>query len=224
MNYPPQQPFSQNNPSPFSQPLLNAPKPAPKKRMTRGTHPPKQPRSTSRQPSPPKPPPPRWAMITAYVVMGVLAISLCICTVSVTLSIARGTAAQPTPTATTVAIAQGGASIPATAKPKPTAKPTQRPTTRPSPRPTPRPTTPRPTPTPSCQGINGNPWCYNFTPGSLIYNPASAFCSYFSCVSTFWVDTRGYVAECYNGEYTHSGGISGACSRDGGIERALYSH
>src|SRR5205823_3014390 len=47
---------------------------------------------------------------------------------------------------------------------------------------------------------------------------------YFSCVSTFWTATRGYVAECANGEYTHSAGVSGACSRDGGVSRTLYSH
>jgi len=94
---------------------------------------------------------------------------------------------------------------------------------------TPRPiVTPKPQPTqppaPTCQAVNNNPWCYNFTAGSLIYSPQAAFCDYFSCVSTFWVDTNGYVAECGNGKYTHSDGVSGACSRDGGILRVLYSH
>ncbi len=78
-----------------------------------------------------------------------------------------------------------------------------------------------PPPTP---GVNGNPWGYNFTPGKLIYNPATAFCSYFTCVSSFWTSTNGYVAECYNGSYTHSAGVRGACSRDGGVLRPLYSH
>jgi len=45
----------------------------------------------------------------------------------------------------------------------------------------------------ACQAVNNNPWCYNFSPGSLIYNPQAAFCDYFTCVSTFWVDTSGYV-------------------------------
>jgi hypothetical protein len=72
--------------------------------------------------------------------------------------------------------------------------------------------------------INGNPWWYNFTPGHLIYRPASAFCRYFSCVSTFWTSSNGYVAECVDGKYTHSGSVSGACSRNGGILRSLYSH
>jgi hypothetical protein len=73
-------------------------------------------------------------------------------------------------------------------------------------------------------GVNGNPWGYNFTPGKLIYNPPAAFCTYFACVSSFWTSTNGYVAECYNGDYTHSDGVRGACSRDGGVERPLYSH
>lgn len=73
-------------------------------------------------------------------------------------------------------------------------------------------------------GINGNPWGYNFIPGKLIYNPPAAFCTYFACVSTFWTKTNGYVAECYSGAYTHSGGVSGACSRNGGVERPLYSY
>jgi hypothetical protein len=77
---------------------------------------------------------------------------------------------------------------------------------------------------PPSPGVNGNPWGYNFTPGKLIYSPAAAFCTYFSCVSSFWTSTNGYVAECYNGAYTHSAGVRGACSRDGGVERPLYSH
>ncbi len=106
-----------------------------------------------------------------------------------------------------------------TPSPTATATPTPRPAIQPTP--TPR---PQPTPTPHHTGVNGNPWGYDFNPGNLIYSPPSAFCSYFSCVSTFWSATRGYVAECANGEYTHSGGVSGACSRDGGVSRTLYSH
>lgn len=75
-----------------------------------------------------------------------------------------------------------------------------------------------------CQAVNNNPWCYNFTHGSLIYHPHSAFCSYFKCVSDFWKATRGDVVECRNGKYSHSGGIRGACSRDKGVWRTLYSH
>jgi hypothetical protein len=93
--------------------------------------------------------------------------------------------------------------------------------------PTPVPTeapTPIPTSPPVQTGVNGNPWGYDFTAGNYIYSPDPSFCDYFTCVSTFWKDTNGYVAECYNGSYTHSGGISGACSRDGGVEQPLYSH
>src|SRR6266581_3141584 len=82
---------------------------------------------------------------------------------------------------------------------------------------------PKPT-QPACQAINNNPWCYSFTSGNLIYSPNADFCSYFACVSTFWTATSGYVAECANGDYTHSGSVRGACSHDGGVMRPLYSH
>jgi len=75
-----------------------------------------------------------------------------------------------------------------------------------------------------CQAVNKNPWCYNFVRGSLIYRPHSAFCSYFHCVSDFWKATRGYVVECGNGKYSHSGGIRGVCSSDKRVLRTLYSH
>jgi hypothetical protein len=92
-----------------------------------------------------------------------------------------------------------------------------------SPSPTPTPT-PRPTPTPAPTGVYGNPWGYNFTPGNLIYNPPSAFCSYFNCIPSFWQSTNGYVVECVDTMFSHSGGRSGACSYHGGEWRALYSH
>ena len=118
----------------------------------------------------------------------------------------------------------------------PTPSPTDTPTPTPSPTPTP---TPAPIqqsaqqpvqqsqpvePPAKASGVNGNPWGYNFTPGSLIYDPNSGFCSYFSCVTTFWKDTNGYVVECGNGKYSHSGGVKGACSEDGGVEATLYQH
>lgn len=142
------------------------------------------------------------------------------------------TTTKPTTTATRV---QPSPTATATKAPTPTPSPTQAPTptatpqptayVQPTQAPTPVPTSaPVPTATPAPVGVNGNPWGYNFTPGNLIYSPASAFCSYFTCVSTFWTDTNGYVAECYNGSYTHSGGVRGACSRDGGVEQPLYSH
>jgi hypothetical protein len=71
-------------------------------------------------------------------------------------------------------------------------------------------------------GVNDNPWGYNFVTGSIIYNPNSAFCSYFLCVSTFWQNTSGYVVECNDGEYSHLGGVLGACSGHGGVSQILY--
>lgn len=137
--------------------------------------------------------------------------------------------AIPSDTPTTVVQAVPPTDTP-TIAPTDTPVPTPTATATPTPRPTAVPTqpiqrsTPTPTPAPHCVAVNNNPWCYNFTPGNLITNPPSAFCNYFTCVSTFWTANHGYVAECANGSYTHSGGVSGACSRDGGVSQTLYSH
>ena len=109
----------------------------------------------------------------------------------------------------------------ATSAPVETPLPTQPPT--PTPVPT-HPPTPLPFPMQPPTGLNGNTWGYSFAPGNLIYSPEAQFCSYFGCISTFWTATRGYVVECVNGLYSHSGGIRGACSRDGGPAAILYSH
>jgi hypothetical protein len=106
--------------------------------------------------------------------------------------------------------------------------PTQPPTPEPTPIPTqaPKPTQP-PAPTPVTHtGANGNPWGYDFTPGNYIYNPPADFCTagYFTCVLTFSTATNGYVAACNDGKYTHSGGVKGACSHNGGVKSPLYSH
>jgi hypothetical protein len=162
-----------------------------------------------------------------------LIFAMCVCS-----SVAANTGSR---TGTPVADAQSTAAPTQPPTPAPTVEPTKAPTAKPTtmavkqavptlvptkaPTPKPVPTQPpAPQPTTPPKGVNGNPWGYNFTPGNLIYTPASAFCSYFACVSTFWTKTNGYVAECVNGEYTHSGGISGACSRDGGVAQILYSH
>jgi hypothetical protein len=105
---------------------------------------------------------------------------------------------------------------------QPTAQPTARPTARPTPRPTARPT-PRPTPPPSTCGAPPNPWGYNFCGGNVINSPQSTFCGYFNCIPSFWTSTNGYVDECTDGMYSHSGGVSGACSHHGGERRPLYS-
>jgi len=101
-----------------------------------------------------------------------------------------------------------------------TAVPTPTPTVKPTAKATSHPT-PRPTATP---GPYGNPWGYDFRPGNLIYKPPSAFCSYFPCIASFWTSTNGYVVQCVDREFSHSGGRQGVCSRHGGYYRTLYSH
>jgi hypothetical protein len=120
----------------------------------------------------------------------------------------------------------------ATTLPSPTPTPTQKPTPTPTPRPTqtPKPTQPpiKPTPTPTrCQGVNNNPWCYDFSPGKYIYYPPTSFCSYFNCIASFWgADDPGdgYVVQCQDSTYSQSGSEQGACSSHGGVSRPLYSH
>jgi hypothetical protein len=113
---------------------------------------------------------------------------------------------------------------------QPTAKPTPKPTqlaVKPTPKPTQPSAKPTPTPKPHCVAVNNNPWCYNFSPGGLIYTPPSGFCSYFNCIPTFYASDDpgdGYIIECSDGTFSQSGGESGACSHHGGIMRPLYSH
>ncbi|GHO94528.1 hypothetical protein KSF_045760 [Reticulibacter mediterranei] len=127
-------------------------------------------------------------------------------------------------------------SAPATATPTPIPPtptpipptPTPVPTKPPTPTPTPIPTKP-PVPTlaptqPPKTGVNGNPWGYDFTPGNLISSPPANFCDYFNCIKSFWQSTNGYVDECNDGTFSHSGGVRGACSSHGGEKRPLYSH
>jgi hypothetical protein len=126
-------------------------------------------------------------------------------------------------------------SAPATATSAPTPiPPTPTPVPKP-PTPTPIPPTPTPIPTkspvptlaptqPPKTGVNGNPWGYDFTPGDLISSPPANFCSYFNCIASFWKSTNGYVDECNDGTFSHSGGVRGACSSHGGEKRPLYSH
>jgi hypothetical protein len=124
--------------------------------------------------------------------------------------------------ATSTSTSNEGVVSTATIQPTATVKPTATP--RPTPRPTPTPTHPAPTP---CPGINCNPWGYNFTPGNLIYNPPSNFCSYFTCIASFWESDDpddGYVVQCNDGNYSQSGGERGACSYHAGVSRPLYSH
>jgi hypothetical protein len=131
---------------------------------------------------------------------------------------------------------------PASASPEtasPSAKSSPTPTPSPSPSPSLSPVVPTPSPSPapppppppppspvaSTCGAPSNPWGYNFCGrGGYIYQPPSTFCTYFApCVSTFWTATSGYVVQCASGSWSHSGGVSGACSRNGGVAGVLYS-
>jgi hypothetical protein len=115
--------------------------------------------------------------------------------------------------------------------PSPTPKPSPSPKASPSPSapavPSPLPTAvappPPPPPPPSTCGAPANPWGYNFCGGNLIYSPPATICSYFNCIPSFWKSTLGYVDECKDGTYSHSGGRQGACSYHGGEMRPLYS-
>ncbi len=76
-------------------------------------------------------------------------------------------------------------------------------------------------PPPNLCGAPANPWNYNFCGVGTIMSPPSNFCSYFSCIPSFWQSTNGYVEECVDGMYSHSGGVSGSCSSHGGNLRPL---
>lgn len=150
---------------------------------------------------------------------------LCIGLISAFASVgATATTSQPTRSAQTDATPTSLAQDNSTQAPVvvPTDTPTPAPTPTPIPTPTPKPR-PTPTPKPHCQAVNNNPWCYNFQPGNLIYDPPPAFCDYFACINNFWNGT-GYVNECVDGTYSKSGGHRGDCSYHGGKLRPLYSH
>ncbi|HEU5381191.1 MAG TPA: hypothetical protein VFV38_37680 [Ktedonobacteraceae bacterium] len=137
---------------------------------------------------------------------------LCICSAAFAATPGTGqpqTASAPTPTATATTVALVA-----------TTPPTATPTPRPTPTPTPKPT---PTPNPCANAVNGNPWCYDFSPGNLIYSPPAGFCGYFNCISSFWSGS-GFVNECNDGTYSKSGGHRGDCSHYGGEQQPLYSH
>lgn len=149
----------------------------------------------------------------------------------------QGSQIATSPDATLTATAAGALASLATTTPWPTATavPTAIATATAAPRPTATPRTappppPTATPKPSCNygGAPPNPWCYTFNnTGKLIYNPPSNFCQAqggpFPCIPSFWQHTNGYVDECQDGTYSHSGGVQGACSYHGGELRPLYA-
>lgn len=178
---------------------------------------------------------PRWKKIGFGCggIAGLLVWATILCTLCSAVTGAGAGATKPTPQP----VAQSTQSKP-TVKPTtaPTSTPTPIPTATPTPVPTPTPTPVPPTPTPeptqppadtaptqpvASDAVNGNPWGYNFTHGTRIYAPADGFCNYFACVTTFTTSANGYVVECVNGKYSHSGGQKGVCSRDGGWWRDL---
>lgn len=114
----------------------------------------------------------------------------------------------------------------ATASPSPSPSPTPAPSPSPKVVASQAPPPPPPPPPPPAQntcGAPANPWGYNFCGGNLLYSPPSNFCSYFNCIPSFWKSTNGYVDQCKDGTYSHSGGRQGACSSHGGELRPLYS-
>lgn len=206
--------------------------------MSKFQLPPNQPQYTSPEQyqQPPSPPKKRGrrkffaigcgALIALVVLIGVIAAAA---------STGNGSAANKDTSATQPAQATQAVQPTqpiATPTSKPTVKPTQAPTPIPTHAPTPKPTqppAPKPTstPTPSCQAVNNNPWCYNFTPGKLIYVPPNGFCNYFNCIATFYAPDDpgdGYIIECSDSTFSQSGGESGACSSHGGVLKPLYSH
>jgi len=238
--YPPQQPWGvpPDQPGQWGQQQSQPPpwQPAQYNQPTQGWQRPVPPPPLQRGGKPPKKPLTKRDKIIGVGCLGIILLLLCgiVGAIGNAVNANNGTpAAAPTtivviPSDTPTAVVQAilPTDTPAVA---PTDTPMPSPTATPTPMPTATPTQPivqQPTPTqaPHCVAVNNNPWCYNFTPGNLIYSPNSGFCGYFKCVSTFWVDTNGYVAECANGSYTHSDGVSGACSRDGGVSQILYSH
>ncbi len=52
-------------------------------------------------------------------------------------------------------------------------------------------------------------------PGSYSHATDSEFCSTHQCIESF-SEGNGYVVQCMDGEWSHSGGLSGACSDHGG--------
>jgi hypothetical protein len=91
-----------------------------------------------------------------------------------------------------------------------------------NPVPLPKPTTQAPPAQP--KGLCGapqNPFGYTFCSGSNITSPPDDFCSYFACIDNFWKSTNGYVVQCKDGMFSHSGGRQGVCSYHDGQGRAL---
>ena len=186
----------------------------------------------------------RWKVVLASI--GYLGAAwLASLTIIAVIAAAAGVGGPPSHSAAT-AVAQAMASPTPTKRLSPASQspvasthptPSQKPAPSPSPSPSPSPAAshaaspaaaspipvPPPPPPPSTCGAPANPWGYNFCGGNLIYSPPGTFCNYFNCIPSFWKSTLGYVDECHDGTYSHSGGRQGACSYHGGEMRPLYS-
>jgi len=79
-------------------------------------------------------------------------------------------------------------------------------------------------PAPQYPAVGGNPYGYTLVnTGKLIYSPPSDICNYITCIPSFWQSTKGYVDQCSDGMFSHSGGRQGACSHHGGEQRPLFA-
>ncbi len=76
--------------------------------------------------------------------------------------------------------------------------------TAPAPAPSSATSTATPAPTQSAEGV-----------GSYSHADDATFCSANQCIGSFETEP-GYIVQCTDGTYSHSGGISGSCSRHGG--------
>lgn len=143
------------------------------------------------------------------------------------ISIVSVATAPPQTTAPTAAaqtpLPVGGAEPSATPLVTPPAATLATPSATPTPIPTLAPTSVPTAAQADLCGAPQNPWGYNFCGGGLIYAPDPSFCDYFNCIPSFWRSTNGYVVQCNDGLFSHSGGRRGACSSHGGEGRSLYS-
>lgn len=137
-----------------------------------------------------------------------------------TTAIATSPVATPMTTATVQTTGQQPTTVPIQiSPPTATAVPAPLPPTAISP---PPPATA--TAAPKYPAVGGNPYGYTLVnTGKLIYSPPGDICNYLNCIASFWQHTNGYVDECTDGTFSHSGGVKGACSQHGGEQQPLFA-
>ncbi|HEV3231040.1 MAG TPA: hypothetical protein VG245_02170 [Candidatus Dormibacteraeota bacterium] len=140
----------------------------------------------------------------------------------------RRAASSPVALAPSAPATSAPAPAPSTPAPPPPASPKPPPAPpKPTPPPPPAPAPPAPPAPPAAACHNdapANPYGYDFCSGSTISAPPADICNYLSCIPNFWKSTNGYVEQCVDGMFSHSGGRSGSCSSHGGNQRPLYAH